>query len=217
MSDTEEDSSVSDNSWPVNETWLIGILTENHKCSEADIKILVSGRLTERISFFIENKNFFHFNQNFECKTACQNGVSNLSDLLAVSVKYDLENASKSKDFIIKLLPHDPFSRFFVTEAQFDLREIKFYTTVSVKYSHWLDCFHTNLIFQILPQLIEFQKKHLKPNAEAMVISVPMCYHTQYTAGNLHANDDMSPPEPPESILVLEDLRPMGYRVRQLL
>lgn len=64
-------------------------------------------------------------------KTACQNGVSNLSDLLAVSVKYELENAPKSKDLIIKLLPHDPFSRFFVTEAQFDLREIKFYTNVS--------------------------------------------------------------------------------------
>ncbi len=69
-------------------------------------------------------------------------------------------------------------------------------------------------IFQILPQLIEFQKKHLKPNAEAMVISVPTCFHTQYTAGNLHTNDDMSP-EPPESILVLEDLRPIGYRVSE--
>lgn len=69
---------------------------------------------------------------------------------------------------------------------------------------------------QILPQLIEFQKKHLKANAEEMVISVPTCFHTQYTAGNLHTNDDMSPPEPPESILVLEDLRPMGYRVRDL-
>ncbi|XP_037027879.1 uncharacterized protein LOC119068415 isoform X2 [Bradysia coprophila] len=173
MSDTEDDSSISDNSWPVNEAWLIGILTESHKCSETDIKIL-----------------------NFDVKTACQNGVSNLSDLLAVSVKYEFVNASKSKDLIIKLLPHDPFSRFFVTEAQFDLREIKFYTN-------------------ILPQLIEFQRKHLEPNAEAMVISVPTCFHTQYTAGNLHTNhtnDDMSPPEPPESILVLEDLRPMGYR-----
>lgn len=71
------------------------------------------------------------FKQNFDVKTACQNGVSNLSDLLAVSVKYEFENAAKSKDLIIKLLPHDPFSRFFVTEAQFDLREIKFYTNVS--------------------------------------------------------------------------------------
>lgn len=32
---------------------------------------------------------------------------------------------------IIKQLPRDPFSRFFVTEGQFDLREIKFYTQVS--------------------------------------------------------------------------------------
>lgn len=37
-----------------------------------------------------------------------------------------------SLSFIIKLLPQDPFSRFFVTEAQFDLREIKFYTQVSI-------------------------------------------------------------------------------------
>jgi hypothetical protein len=34
---------------------------------------------------------------------------------------------------IIKQLPKDPFSRFFVTEGQFDLREIKFYTQVSDK------------------------------------------------------------------------------------
>lgn len=40
-------------------------------------------------------------------------------------------NGEQRLDIIIKLLPHDPFSRYFVTEAQFDLREIKFYTTVS--------------------------------------------------------------------------------------
>lgn len=68
-------------------------------------------------------------------------------------------------------------------------------------------------MLQILPQLIEFQKKYLKANAEPMVISVPTCIHTHYTAGNLHTYDGTSP-EPPESILVLEDLRPMGYRVR---
>lgn len=64
---------------------------------------------------------------------ACQNGVSNLSDLLAVSVIYELNQTGQPKciDLIIKLLPHDPFSRYFVTEAQFDLREIKFYTHVS--------------------------------------------------------------------------------------
>lgn len=65
-------------------------------------------------------------------KAACQNGVSNLSDLLAVSVIYELNASTVPKciDLIIKLLPHDPFSRYFVTEAQFDLREIKFYTKV---------------------------------------------------------------------------------------
>lgn len=49
-----------------------------------------------------------------------------------------------------------------------------------------------------------------------MLLSVPTCFHTQYTAGTLHTNDDASPPEPPESILVLEDLRPMGYRVKYI-
>lgn len=71
--------------------------------------------------------------QDFSVKAACQNGVSNLSDLLSVSVIYELNtapNAPKCIDLIIKLLPHDPFSRYFVTEAQFDLREIKFYTKV---------------------------------------------------------------------------------------
>lgn len=31
---------------------------------------------------------------------------------------------------VVKLPPRDPFSRYFVAEAQFDLREIKFYTEV---------------------------------------------------------------------------------------
>lgn len=45
MIDTEDDSSISDNDWTVNETWLIGILTENHNCNEADIKNLVRQEL----------------------------------------------------------------------------------------------------------------------------------------------------------------------------
>lgn len=69
-------------------------------------------------------------------KQGCQDGVNNLSDILSVSVVYEFqgipgEEGSKSLDIVIKLLPQDPFSRFFVTEAQFDLREIKFYTSVS--------------------------------------------------------------------------------------
>lgn len=86
------------------------------------------------IDFIIRQTNNYNdqllITQDFSVKAACQNGVSNLSDLLAVSVVYEIDSITQTKDLIIKLLPHDPFSRYFVTEAQFDLREIKFYTTV---------------------------------------------------------------------------------------
>jgi hypothetical protein len=72
--------------------------------------------------------------QDFSAKQGCQDGVSNLSDILALHVDYEISNFNNNEELklnlIIKLLPHDPFSRFFVTEAQFDLREIKFYTQV---------------------------------------------------------------------------------------
>lgn len=45
-----------------------------------------------------------------------------------------------------------------------------------------------------------------------MHVSVPTCFYTQYTAGTLPSDKDASP-EAPESILVLEDMRPLGYRV----
>lgn len=108
MSDTEEESASSE-SWPVNEDWLIDMLKQHHKTSN-DIKIT-----------------------DFSVKQGCQDGVSNLSDILAVYVVYAIANEREQYeklDFIIKLLPHDPFSRYFVTEAKFDLREIKFYTKV---------------------------------------------------------------------------------------
>lgn len=58
--------------------------------------------------------------------------MSNLSDLIMASVKYELGDASNEKqlDIVIKLLPQDPFGRYFVTINQFDLREIRFYTKV---------------------------------------------------------------------------------------
>ena len=68
-------------------------------------------------------------------------GESVLSDILAVKVDYLISNErpdqTRQMNCIIKLLPHDPFSRFFVTEAQFDLREIKFYTTVSHAFRYY--------------------------------------------------------------------------------
>lgn len=70
----------------------------------------------------------------------------------------------------------------------------------------------SNIIFaQILPDLLAFQERNLKIGVQAMRINVPLCWHTQYTSGTL-PSDDTASPEPPESILVLEDMRPYGYR-----
>lgn len=48
------------------------------------------------------------------------------------SIKYEIGENSNEKqlDIVIKLLPQDPFGRYFVTINQFDLREIQFYTKV---------------------------------------------------------------------------------------
>jgi hypothetical protein len=179
MTDTEEDSQSSE-SWPVNEDWLIEMLKQHH-CTNNDVKIA-----------------------DFSAKQGCSDGVSNLSDILAVAVVYNIgstpsevastEVASSSEklEFIIKLLPHDPFSRYFVTEAKFDLREIRFYT-------------------RVLPDLMEFQDRHIKAGIEKMSICVPKCFYTHYSPGKLPATGS---PEPPESILVLEDMRSSGYKVR---
>lgn len=71
--------------------------------------------------------------QYFSAKSICQQGVSNLSDLIMASVKYEIgdDSVERNMNIIIKLLPRDPFGRYFVTINQFDLREIKFYTKVS--------------------------------------------------------------------------------------
>lgn len=180
MTDTEDESASSD-SWPVNEDWLIEMLKHHHVTSR-DIKIA-----------------------EFSAKQGCSDGVSNLSDILAVSVTYNISNSatepassetgsgSEKLEFIIKLLPHDPFSRYFVTEAKFDLREIKFYT-------------------RVLPDLLEFQNKHLRSGSEKMLICVPKCFYTHYSPGKLPPTGS---PEPPESILVLEDMRSTGYKVSE--
>lgn len=81
---------------------------------------------------------FYSFNkrqslQSFNVKNVCQHGISNLSDLLTVSVSYVLGDSDDEKklNMVVKLLPHDAFGRYFVTMNQFDLREIQFYTKVS--------------------------------------------------------------------------------------
>lgn len=145
MTDTEDDSACSD-SWPANEEWLIEMLKQ-HGNTQNNVKIA-----------------------DFSVKQGCADGANNLSDILSIVVVYNVSPSpndpassqvvsnSKKLEFIIKLLPHDPFSRYFVTEAKFDLREIKFYK-------------------KILPDLLEFQDKHIKKGCEKMSICVPKCFH----------------------------------------
>ncbi|XP_053679878.1 uncharacterized protein LOC128730822 [Anopheles nili] len=173
MSDTEEDSTCSD-SWPINEDWLMEVLKKHHEV-RTGIKIT-----------------------DFKVKQGCQDGVNNLSDILSVSVVYEFErnagqSINQSLDIVIKLLPQDPFSRYFVTEAKFDLREIKFYTS-------------------ILPDLMSFQEQYIPKELGSMVIAVPTCFYTQYAPIGSNAQMSLGSPDSTESILVLEDMRSLGYK-----
>ncbi|ETN66519.1 hypothetical protein AND_001693 [Anopheles darlingi] len=177
MSDTEEDSTCSDSCWPINEDWLMEVLKKHHEVRSG---ISIS---------------------EFKVRQGCQDGVNNLSDILAVSVVYEFAKdgddggVRQSLDIVIKLLPQDPFSRYFVTEAQFDLREIKFYTS-------------------ILPDLMAFQEQYFpKEQGNGMVVSVPTCFYTQYAPGcGGSAQLSLASPDAPESILVLEDMRSLGFK-----
>ncbi|XP_048526250.1 uncharacterized protein LOC109541407 isoform X2 [Dendroctonus ponderosae] len=174
MSDSEEDcsdniSGVAD--WPVTEEWLQAVLKEHHK------------DLTESTAITI---------LEFTVRPGCETGESVLSDILAVTVTYclrHLEGTHHSLNFIVKLLPQDPFSRFFVTEAQFDLREIKFYT-------------------QVVPDIQAFKSETcLEDTENDLALPIPTCYYAHYSPGE-------SEPEiiPPSSALVLENIKPQGFQ-----
>ncbi|CAH1119205.1 unnamed protein product [Phaedon cochleariae] len=168
MSDSEDESTGASD-WHVTEEWLQEVLREHHKELKQPAEVTVL---------------------DFSVRPGCETGESVLSDILAVAVKYGLREESTESthclSFIIKLLPQDPFSRFFVTEAQFDLREIKFYT-------------------QVVPDLESFRQK--VPDALDLRLPIPKCYYAHYRAG---ATDPE--PTPPESVLVLENIKPFGYR-----
>lgn len=111
MSDGEEEDSF------VNAEWLETVLASYHGLppeTESNITVV-----------------------DYTVRPGCDDSENVLSDILAVTTKYQMESESQPLhlNLIVKLLPNDPFSRFFVTEAQFDLREIKFYTQVSIIYS----------------------------------------------------------------------------------
>lgn len=68
---------------------------------------------------------------------------SALSAIIRVKLKYVLNDTNTTQDLslIVKELPKDAFSRFFVIEGQFDLREIKFYTQVSEQLIYATSCY----------------------------------------------------------------------------
>ncbi|ERL90575.1 hypothetical protein D910_07922 [Dendroctonus ponderosae] len=106
----------------------------------------------------------------FTVRPGCETGESVLSDILAVTVTYCL-------------------SRFFVTEAQFDLREIKFYT-------------------QVVPDIQAFKSETcLEDTENDLALPIPTCYYAHYSPGE-------SEPEiiPPSSALVLENIKPQGFQ-----
>ncbi|XP_050449880.1 uncharacterized protein LOC126850684 [Cataglyphis hispanica] len=161
-----EEQIVSD--WEVQKEWLESVLSKYH-----------DGRAVEILKFNVS--------------PGCTTSESVLSAITSVTGNYLLASTTDPTDkpsdkrrlsIIIKQLPRDPFSRFFVTEGQFDLREIKFYT-------------------QVMPDLKEFNRRQLGPNPEEpIILPVPECYHAHYSPAG--GTDDS--PVPPESILVLDDL-----------
>lgn len=110
MSDSDGTASpqLSCEEWPVTKDWLENLLNEYHGAAS---HVAVD---------------------DFSLRPGCSAEDSVLSDILAVSVEYRTQpdDTKRELNVIVKLLPQDPFNRFFVTEAQFDLREIKFYTQV---------------------------------------------------------------------------------------
>ncbi|KAK4305624.1 hypothetical protein Pmani_022490, partial [Petrolisthes manimaculis] len=110
-----------------------------------------------------------------------------LSEQLALSVTYSMRDQHHHAHLLAKLLPQDPFSRAFVIETQFDLREIKFYQ-------------------EIKPAIEKVERQHLT-EAEADgglgLEWTPELYYSKHT-------------EATESILVLSDMCQRGYRVQDL-
>ncbi|PSN57054.1 hypothetical protein C0J52_01713 [Blattella germanica] len=185
MSDSEDESWSGGDS-PVTSEWLEAILTSYH---QQEIHHGSSGRGKDADD---EGDDLSVNVGEFSVGPGCDAGECVLSDILAVRVQYRVTPGTpdpRTLNLIVKLLPHDPFSRFFVTEAQFDLREIKFYT-------------------QVVPELEQFQRRCLPPDTAPLEMPIPRCYHARYTPGT---NSPNSSPTPSESVLVKEG-RPLADR-----
>ncbi|XP_068624502.1 uncharacterized protein [Battus philenor] len=67
-----------------------------------------------------------------EVRVESRAGVAGaLSRVLAVTVRYETNGERVALPLVVKLPPRDPFGRLFVAEAQFDTREILFYTELA--------------------------------------------------------------------------------------
>lgn len=162
-----EDEDVSDRD--IDNLWLQSVLSEFH---EKEVSI-----------------------SSCNVSPGCVSSESVLSAIMRIRVQYVITATNSVQDvsMIVKELPEDPFNRFFVTEGQFDFREIKFYT-------------------QVMPDIKEFQARQLAAKGnesnEKIVLPVPVCYYAYYSrAGGTAEN-----PIPPKSVLVLDDLRDADFR-----
>ncbi|XP_059476310.1 uncharacterized protein LOC132197202 [Neocloeon triangulifer] len=96
-------------------------------------------------------------------------GDSALSEVLSLHVQYTAagprgQTSSGAVHLVLKLPPRDPVSRFFVSEAQFDLREINFYT-------------------QVVPDLLAAGGDTLESNW----LPIPHCLHATYRTSPHHS------------------------------
>ncbi|KAI8420690.1 hypothetical protein MSG28_007919 [Choristoneura fumiferana] len=67
-----------------------------------------------------------------EVRVESRAGVAGaLSRVLAVTIRYECAGERRALPLVVKLPPRDPFGRLFVAEAQFDTREILFYTELA--------------------------------------------------------------------------------------
>ncbi|KAL4716294.1 hypothetical protein ACJJTC_014774 [Scirpophaga incertulas] len=67
-----------------------------------------------------------------EVRVESRAGVAGaLSRVLAVTIRYEAKGEEQALPLVVKLPPKDPFGRLFVAEAQFDTREILFYTELA--------------------------------------------------------------------------------------
>lgn len=105
MTDSSEDESTSEEHPVVSKRWLEAVLGKHYG---QPINV-----------------------ESYTIRPGCGQSEAVLSDIAALYVEFIRGENQSELHLIVKLLPPDPFSRYFVAEAQFDLREIKFYTQVS--------------------------------------------------------------------------------------